>query len=59
MSKSKMASVLIRAGEIARKHNDEELDNILVQALMLFSELDAIVYGIELEIEKYTEIERG
>jgi hypothetical protein len=54
-----MASVLIRAGEIARKHNDEELDNILVQALMLFSELDAIVYGIELEIEKYTEIERG
>ena len=57
MRKSKMTKLIIKAGELARKYNDAELDRILTDALLHFSELDALVYGIELELEKYTESE--
>jgi hypothetical protein len=57
MRKSKMTKLIIKAGELASKYNDAELDRILTDALLHFSELDALVYGIELELEKYTESE--
>jgi hypothetical protein len=57
MRKSKMTKLIIKAGELARKYNDAELDRILTDALLHFAELDALVYGIELELEKYTESE--
>jgi len=57
MRKSKMTKLLIKAGELAREHNNAELDRILEDALLHFSELDALVYGIELELEKYSESE--
>jgi hypothetical protein len=57
MRKSKMTKLIIKAGELARKYNDAELDRILTDTLLHFSELDALVYGIELELEKYTESE--
>ena len=55
-SKSKMTQLLIKAMELARKH-DDELIQVLESAFDQFSALDSLVYAIELELEKYTETE--
>jgi hypothetical protein len=56
-SKSKMTQLLIKAMELARKHDDDELIRVLESAFDQFSELDSLVYGIELVLEKYAETE--
>jgi len=56
-SKSKMTQLLIKAIELAHKHEDNELIQVLESAFDQFSELDSLVYGIELVLEKYAETE--
>ena len=56
-SNSKMTQLLIKAIELAHKHDDDELIQVLESAFDQFSALDSLVYAIELELEKYTETE--
>ena len=56
-SKSKMTQLLIKAMELAHKHEDNELIQVLDTAFDQVSALDSLVYAIELELEKYTETE--
>jgi len=56
-SKSKMTQLLIKAIELAHKHDDNELIQVLDTAFDQFSALDSLVYAIELELEKYSETE--
>jgi hypothetical protein len=52
-----MTQLLIKACELARKHDDNELIQVLDTAFDQFCALDSLVYAIELELEKYSETE--